>query len=212
MKPPDTLKTSVANPYEAPKLPIRDRLSGRLGAMVMPARGGIQKDGAETAPMLVNLYALAPGPPTLSYMTREQLQLAADGSTRGERLESKEKPFEIPPLSIVQVPGAESWNDNTKDGAHIRSLARSGKPLTPISGTATAYVQPNGIIYYSLGNNGAHTAKAAVLRALGGDTTPLPLHGQLAFVHLTHDTFPLPPQESAGVRYSLLARSQRTPA
>lgn len=99
---------------------------------------------------------------------------------------SDEEPLLLPTQSIVHAPGMESWDDySQKDTHYIRQMVRKGKRLDAVTTQPTAYVQPNGIVFYDLGNNGAHTASAAIER---GDAY-VPVSGRLTIRQLTKNIF-----------------------
>lgn len=84
----------------------------------------------------------------------------------------------LPVRNFVYAPGVHDWNrGNTsrKSNQIIRSYARQAEELEPID-LVSAYVQPNGVVFYRLLRDGSHRLSAAHLKdeksiAVGGTIT-----------------------------------------
>mgnify|MGYP000869393065 CR=1 FL=1 len=180
-KSPQLATPNEGNPYEATPFPLRDRAASVLGGILN--RVLFEENIKYYRPTID-----APGPATLSYIPNIWETVSVAGQSR--ILSTQEEPFIIPAESIVSLPGAYSWQDSVnKNRPYIRRLARSTEQLKPVSGMARAFIQPNGIVFYELVNNGAHTAIAAVLRGLSGRPEPVRLYGELSVVHVENDIF-----------------------
>lgn len=102
-------------------------------------------------------------------------------STESKRILSidatAKKPVYLPVRDFVYAPGFESWNNGrnnfkfgTTSNKIIRSYARKRTPMPPI-GFVSADIQPDGHVFYSAVQDGAHRIAAALLR--GDETIPV---------------------------------------
>lgn len=105
--------------------------------------------------------------------------------------QSGELPLNLPTNLIVHLPGMASWEDTReKDKRYIAREASKrkwlkNKSLTPVTGSAMVYVQPNGKVFVELGQNGAHTT--LIVRRAGMPN--IPFYGAVSIVRIDRNVY-----------------------
>jgi hypothetical protein len=107
-------------------------------------------------------------------------------------------PILLPTTSFVSAPGLEDWlgtgrfkGDNAEPSSKViaRHARKPGNTMPPLGMTAV-YVQPNGMIFAQLLNDGAHRLAAAQHRR----DEFVPVAGEINVYQLDRDILPLPEQ------------------